>query len=381
MYTMEISVLLAACICLGLSIEIDYVSVRYGETHTVRIPYRAEYLYFGVYRSLSSQRSVLWTRSKPLETTRGQIEGRTFRMDKVTQADNGIYTFEMADEEEIKKYSIRVSNFEETYTMEGGDKLFFDFPLDPNVCLLDFTNSDGDEMNIYMNGMVTDYYFGPRLKFQDSTKSLFSVEIEDLQVGDSGVYQVRDRKGNLALEVYVTVTASSVWVNVGIAVGIVFAVLTCCCCTRRFCCKKSSKSSEPEPEQTESPSELRQHSVEPSLPRYSSEPRPNQAYGYQPAKPAPSVEMYSPASVPFTAPPAQSAAAEVYTAAAEVYPAAPEVYPPRQKSTPAPEASDFPSSDSEPRFEMKGFNMPPPLYSECASAAVYTSDKLHFKFL
>ena len=44
-------------------------------------------------------------------------------------------------------------------------------------------------------------------------------------------------------------------------------------------------------------------------------------------------------------------------------------------------ASNFLSSETDPCFEKKGLNLAPPLYSECVSADVYTSDKLNFGFL
>jgi hypothetical protein len=43
--------------------------------------------------------------------------------------------------------------------------------------------------------------------------------------------------------------------------------------------------------------------------------------------------------------------------------------------------SNFLSSETDPCFEMKGMNLAPPLYSECVTANVYTSDKLNFGFL
>ncbi|CAL8355096.1 unnamed protein product [Merluccius merluccius] len=175
---------------------------------------------------------------------------------------------------------------------------------------------------------------------------------------DSGSYTFR-RKDNTT-DGYGHSIDVIVWVNVGIAAGVFMLVVLCCCCLKRCCCKKSSKSSDPDP------ANLQQYSAEPSRPGYSVDPlppaNPGYAYAYQPANLAPSVEMHSPASVPFTA--AQVPAAK------------------RQSDAPAVLSdSNFLFSDTNPQFEMKGMSLVAPLHSESTFADVYTSDKLDLNFL
>ncbi|CAL8263987.1 unnamed protein product [Lota lota] len=357
---MELFALLASCIFIGLSSGED-VQAYYGQRQPFRVPAHAEYLYFES-KLDSDSKLYLWTRSKPSNTIRGVFDGRVFLIEELTQVDNGIYTIQTRYNHTVATYSIIVSHYESTLFYTVGEELHFDYSLDPKLCTLIFTPSDGDGMVIFSKGYVRKMYFGMRLKLRESIVPTISIDIEDLRVKDSGVFEILDDKDNLAMRLNLEVAASApLWVNAGWAAGIVSVVVSCCCCLKRCCCRKSSKSSEEDTQPAENPLDHQQYSAEPIPPSYHREPIPNvgHQYAYHPADPGPSaVEMYSPASVPFTAPPAQA-------------PAMPDVSL----------TSNFLSSETDPCFEMKGMNLPPPLYSECVSADVYTSDKLNFGFL
>lgn len=84
-----------------------------------------------------------------------------------------------------------------------GEELHFDFALDPHTSSLSFTNLHRDTWEIVVGGSVIDDYFGWRLKLQRS--GMFSVNIEALEVDDSGVYELKDHNNNLALQVHLEV--------------------------------------------------------------------------------------------------------------------------------------------------------------------------------
>lgn len=69
--------------------------MRYWDRYTFTIPARAEYLRFTPSDGYSTSEAVLWTRSNPEATIRGKNKyNREFEIEKLTQDDNGLYTFQ-----------------------------------------------------------------------------------------------------------------------------------------------------------------------------------------------------------------------------------------------------------------------------------------------
>ena len=82
------------CCCFvytGLS-AVEDIEVSYGARHRFLIHSYAEYLNYEPEGHYPPVKENLWTRSKPSATKRGSYDGRVFTMERLTQADDGIYT-------------------------------------------------------------------------------------------------------------------------------------------------------------------------------------------------------------------------------------------------------------------------------------------------
>ncbi|CAL8304362.1 unnamed protein product [Arctogadus glacialis] len=388
---MELLIIFAACIVIGLSGG-ENLKVLYGRNHNFFLISLAEYLYFE--SNYQSSKVPLWTRSKPSDTIRGLYDGYNgcFTIEKLTQADNGKYTIQSRFNTTLETYRVDVSHHEKLFSKNEGEQLLFEFPMELKSYTVTYTNPDDGETTVISKGGYERLFDG-RLQFR-STQKYNYLEIDDLQVRDSGVFSIQDDRANLAVRVTLEVAASaSTWLNVGFAAGVVSIVVSCCCCLKRCCCKKSSKSSEEVAEPADDPPQLQEYSVMPPPPRYHMEPMPpsvssGPVYSYRPADPAPgAVEVSAFRADPRTANASCSPTSQTVISVPS---------PPMPFTAPSAEApatgsqagtqdrffgSNFLSSETDPCFEMKGMNLAPPLYSECVSANVYTSDKLNFGFL
>ncbi|XP_030224492.1 uncharacterized protein LOC115552482 [Gadus morhua] len=389
---MELLVLFAACIVIGLSGG-ENVKVLYGESHRFFLKSRAEYLYFE--SNDQSSKVPLWTRSKPSDTKRGQYDGYGFfTIEKLTQADNGKYTIQSRFNTTLETNRVDVSHHENLFSKNEGEQLHFEFPMKLKSYTVSYTNADdGDGWVISNEEYKTTRHFDRRMQLR-STQQYTYLVIDDLKAWDSGVFYIQDDQANLAVKVTLEVAApASTWMNVGLASGVVFIMVSCCFCLKRCCCKKSSKSSEEVTEAADDPPQLQEYSVMPPPPRYHMEPMPpsvsgGPVYSYRPVAPAASaVEVSAFQADPRTANASCSPTSQ--TVISVPSPPVPFTAPSAEAPATGSQAgtqdssfgSNFLSSETDPCFEMKGMNLAPPLYSECVTANVYTSDKLNFGFL
>ncbi|KAM4621439.1 uncharacterized protein ACJ7VT_005814 isoform 2-T2 [Polymixia lowei] len=375
---MMLFVLLGACVCMGLSNGSDLERL-YGDQLSFRVPENADYLEF---KHPLSPSVTLWRRGDAGDgARRGQLTGNRYEMEKLTQADDGLYMFRDKNRRLIYDNTIKVSEYTKYYDKMVGEDLFFDFALDPALCYLTFfPEGDTDSYRIFRKGNRYDYFFDDRI--QVIGRGTISVSIDDLQTSDSGRFELRDLEGNLALVVTLEVQASPA-LYIGVAVGIIAMVVFCCCYVRKCCCKKSSsKRDSPVPPTADAlPLYYHEHNTEPTGPAYASQPSQPSHLTY-PREPS---HTSHGSLVPATgaqgaAPPSPLGYDALSTQAHNSTTINVPATGAQGAAPPSPLGYDALSSDPEPQFKLKGLDFPftLPLSSDTTTCDVYTSDKLNF---
>ena len=173
-------------------------------------------------------------------------------------------------------YSLSHTGDSQYYELNVGDRLLISNPYTGDSWTVTFTPAGDDEKQIVMEGgylaMIEDWeLFSGRIQLRRK-----AIEIDPVEITDSGTFEYRDPHGNLAQVVKVEVifgeqqhilfiqkekctntqlpmsrtnplhSSSAItepvptYVYASIAGGIILAVILCCCCVRKCCCKKGS---------------------------------------------------------------------------------------------------------------------------------------------
>lgn len=330
------------------------VSKMYRHAYTIDLPPTTEFLEYTLDYD-SDETKLLWNRSDPrsFNGERGKMTTLGWDFITLTQEDNGYYSLRGKDKTLLDRIMLTVEEDTRYYELNVGDRLLISNPYTGDPWTVTFTPTWDDEKQIVMEGgylaMQENWeIFSRRIQLRRK-----EIEIDPVEITDSGTFEYRDPHGNLAQVVTVKVIFEPVptYVYASIAGGIVLAVILCCCCVRKCCCKKgSSKRDE------SAPAAVYYHDQDqPAGQSYSAAPAPD--YSYQPVNP------------PASRQPAATSAGPSVSA------------PGGQGDAPAPSlGSDCLSSEPPPMFELKGLTFPsaPPLGSESTISDVYTSDKLNF---
>ncbi|XP_073343485.1 uncharacterized protein [Pagrus major] len=354
------------------------ITNTYGARHTFSIPSQAEYLEFTPLNT--DQTKVLWDRNDPQVSKGGRRKMKPggWEIISLTTDDSGYYNFRKKDNTLLSRIRLTVEESFKHYDTNVNERLFIKNPIEGYPWTVTFTPEDNFRKSTLMEegNLVTDWTL---MNFSGRIENLSDgIEIDPVEIIDSGIFEFTDLEGNLALVATVTVNPelTPIYVYVAIIGGIVLAVFVCCCCVRKCCCKKSSSKRD-----ESAPAAVYYHSQaqdQPAGPSYSAAPAPN--YSYQPVNPPASRQ-----------PAATSVGPSVHNPVnIHVNPLQPEVYKPvnihvnplqPEVSAPAPSlGSDCLSSAPPPEFKLKGCTFPsvPPLSSESTFSDVYTSDKFNF---
>uniref|UniRef100_A0A1A8MUY1 Uncharacterized protein n=2 Tax=Nothobranchius pienaari TaxID=704102 RepID=A0A1A8MUY1_9TELE len=376
---------------------------------------------------------ILWNRTafESHDKRRGTVKSNTWNISQLTQADNGYYIFRQNDTKLESIVHLTVKEKTLDYERNTGQTLFIPYPTSGRTWTVVFKpEMTNIPEKMLKDGQVvgTNNRFSGRLKAQDE-----GLEIDFLESKDSGSFEFRDLKGNLALIVEVEVNRSespnhAVIAYAAMIVGALLAGICCCCCCKKCCCKKGSAP------QTEAAPAVTYHDKTPgtatSPPVYYHNVNPPTGPDC-PAATNPSVFPHQPPYQPVTIYPTQPGIS-VYPPPLGLNPPQPGIsvnpppsglnppqpgisvnpppsglnppqpgismYPPQpgtnvnplqpEVSLPTDQGSaafptfnlEFLSSDPDTRFELKGPNAPsaPPLSSETSSSDVYNSEKLNF---
>ncbi|KAM6952211.1 uncharacterized protein PEZ65_010451 [Lycodopsis pacificus] len=336
----------------------DKVLRFYGDMYSTTVPRQAEFLEFIPLHSVD-QLKVLWNRADPQTNTggRGRFKRNVWEIRNLNQADMGHYNIREKDNTLLSRILLEVRGFQRDYIRKVNERLLILNPQGFTSWTVAFTPEGGKEKQSLMNegNLFTDYDLGT---FTGRMAAMHNgIVIDPVESTDSGTFEFRDQQGYLVQTVQVSVNPEefATVVYVGIAVGIVFAVIVCCCCVRKCCCKKSSsKRAESAPQTAATPAAYYHNTNPPVAPGYSAAP----ALDHSPHYSRNAVVSRGRTTISLE----------------------PSVAPPGgQGVDPAPLlGSDCLSSDPGPRFELKGVHSAPPLSSGSTFCDVYTSDKLNF---
>ncbi|XP_041653375.1 uncharacterized protein LOC121516255 isoform X2 [Cheilinus undulatus] len=302
--------LLSACVSLGLSYE-------YGDRYRIKISRNTHVI--GFTPEDSSNEMVLWSQEAPSAT--------------------------------LERYSTRTV----------GEFFSMNFDLESQSCNIYFIPSDNmyTKISLVKRGRLQDAFYD-----HDCTgfELLYPCGITNdyLHMSCKGRYEIRDENNDLAVEEVLDMESPPSEFDtsyIGIAVGVVFGVLSCCCCMRRCCCKKSSSKKDI----TDSPD------AEPAT--YHHE------YDHEPVR-LRTDQINQPSETLYPTLPSYNLTTLIHNPPyVSVPPAYSEVSAPAEQADPP--TSPVPSEDPEPRFELS-FPLAPPLSSNSDFPDVYTSDKLNF---
>ncbi|XP_030252209.1 uncharacterized protein LOC115568769 [Sparus aurata] len=347
------------------------VTRTYRHDYTIDLPTRAEFLEYTLdYDSVETK--VLWNRSDPqsFKGDRGKMTSRGWDFITLTQEDNGYYCLRKKDKTLLDRIRLTVEENSKHYDPKVGDVLLITNPYTDDPWTVTFIPVGGFEKQTLMEeGYLVAQNDQRTLSFSGRIQlRRKAIEIDPVEITDSGTFEYRDPQGNLAQVVTVEVIQAPVptYVYAAIAGGIVLAEILCCCCVRMCCCKKgSSKRDE------SAPAAVYYHDQDqPAGQSYSAAPDPH--YSYQPVNPPASRQPAASSVGPSVQNPVN-----IHTT-----PLQPEVSASvGQGAAPAPSlGSDCLSSAPPPMFELNRRTFPsvPPLGSESTTSDVYTSDKLNF---
>ncbi|XP_068570783.1 uncharacterized protein [Cebidichthys violaceus] len=336
----------------------DKVVQYYGDRYSIKVPREAEFLEFIPLHSVD-QSKVLWNRTDPQTNNggRGRFKHNVWQMRNLNQADMGHYNIRAKDNPLLSRILLEVKEFQRDISTTMNERLLIPNHQSITPWTVVFTSEREKKNRTLMYGgkLLTDDDLGTFTGRMVAVRN--GIEINPVESTDSGTFEFRDHQGYLFQTVQVLVKpeqfATSVYV--GIAVGIIFAVIVCCCCVRKCCCKNSSsKRAESAPQTAATPAVYYHDTNPPERPSYSAAPALDHSTHY-------SMNVVVPR--------------ERTTISLE-----PSLAPlGGQGVDPAPVlSSDCLSSDPGPTFELKGVHSAPPLSSGSTFCDVYTSDKLNF---
>ncbi|XP_033830131.1 uncharacterized protein LOC117377750 [Periophthalmus magnuspinnatus] len=319
----------------------DPASKKYGEVFSLRIPSSAEYLEFAqvIPLDFALKSVIIWNRTDS-SPTKGKINRNYFEIYGINQQDSGYYKFRGSKNELVKWKRLKVEASHEYFEVMEGQYFHTQFPVE-------FSFSHFLFSSLSVNKEVTSEYMDPRMEV---TKSYFS--IFDVKSQDAGTYKFIDTEGNNPVNMQLHVTeAVPTWAYIVIVAVIVLVIFICCCCIKKCCCKKSKRNST-DSTATAAPTVHFHDSNQPApsgVPLLPREPR----------------HFIADATINNTAdnnmdpPPSTQATVSGDTGPTSLF---------------------MTSTDSEPKFELKGSVFPsaPPLSSDMCIQDVYTSDKLNF---
>ncbi|KAL7395831.1 hypothetical protein ABVT39_024079 [Epinephelus coioides] len=328
----------------------------YGDRFSYHIPRLAEFLEFTPLDS-EDQPKVLWNRTDPQTNKggRGQVKGTKWEISYLNFADVGFYNFRGKDNTLLKRIQLTVEAKYRSYETKVNGHLFIESPPGDVPWTLTFTSEGEFQKTLMKAGHVVvdddwDSTFRGRIQVVRG-----GIEIDPVKIKDAGTYEFRDPQGRQtkSVDVMVKYDPATIITYVGIAVGVLFAVIVCCCCVKKCCCKKSSsKRAESAPQATATPAVYYHDSNQPGAPVYPVARGPDSSH--QPLNVLVSREPTSTSPEPLVAP----------LGGQETDPALSLGY-------------DCLSSDPEPKFELK-LPCALPLSSDSTFCDVYTSDKLNF---
>lgn len=314
---------------------------------------------------------ILWNRTGHDldENSRVSVSSHFVNFRYLTQEDSGFYNFRDGNNIVVDRLRLTVKEVTKTKHATEGDDLVLEYTQTIKPWIVTFIpERQSHSVTTIRDGIVTqDDWFNGRIHVVGE-----GIEISPLERKDSGSFHFQDAKGNLALVVEVEVEKSETSGNVIYwVIGGLLSSLTFICCCRSCCCGKSSKKDKTAEEAAEPPDVYYHGENEPADPGLPAPPS-SSTLSYRP------VVSYFPegsTAAPLDPPP-------YHSLNPHVNPAQPQVAPPDGLGS-VPDAPVVPntlSSDTEPRFELKGATFPsaPPLSSLSTSSDVYTSDKLNF---
>ncbi|XP_034739633.1 uncharacterized protein LOC117951812 isoform X2 [Etheostoma cragini] len=332
---------------------------KYGTSYGTVIPGQTEYIEFLHFHSKDLP-IVLWNLSDPQANkgSRWRMRGLIWEIMYLTYADGGYYNFRKKDKTVLTRERIRVLVNDRRYSTKVKTQFVIDIPPGDATWTVTFTTSGGDKKNTLMEAgnLVTD---NRRIRIMPE-----GIEINPVNISDSGTFEFRDQQGVLVQTVELVVEEEpppvlQPYVYIAITGGIIFAMVFCCCCVKSCCCNNSSSKMDESAPQTAAATDVYYHdSIQPEGPSYSAAPAPDNSY--QP--------MNSFVSGEHTTTPLEPSVESLG----------------EQGGDPAPTlGSDCCSSDPVPKFELNRQYIPSalPLVSDSTSCDVYTSDKLNFNFL
>ncbi|XP_056294998.1 uncharacterized protein LOC130209400 isoform X2 [Pseudoliparis swirei] len=346
----------------------------YGEIYSRHVPRQAEFLEFTPLHNMD-QSTVLWNRTDPRTNKggRGQMRRNEWVIENLNRADMGHYNFRAKDNTLLSRILLKVREQTFNYTSKVNERLLIPNPAGNALWTVTFSTEEKKEHILMQTGRLLTEDGWSSLPFTGRMLDMRNgLEINPVEITDSGTFEFIDPQGDLAQTVHLLVKPDSVstFVYVGIVVGIVFAVIVCCCCVRKCCCKKSSsKRTESAPQTAATPSVYNHDMNQPAGPSYSAVPAPDHSTHYSRnslvSKERKTISLeplgYNPVNI------------DVNPPLSEVAPLG------GQGGGPAPLlGSDCLSSGPEPTFELKGVYSALPLGSSSTFCDVYTSDKLNF---
>ncbi|XP_023252001.1 uncharacterized protein LOC111646677 [Seriola lalandi dorsalis] len=339
---------------------------HYGSLFYWRIPRKAEFLEFTPLRR-RGQPQVMWNRTDPQTNKegRGKVNDNSWEMHDLRQADSGFYNFRGKDNMLLDRKKLSVKEWYRYYDPMVNEPLIIEYPtaitftlgevtftykgnMEPKIQLRRAGNPDREE-----NWNLWQRHFMGRLTVLHK-----GLQIDPVEIADSGTFHFRDTQGNLIQTVNLDVKqgAAPTFVYVAIVVGIIFAVILCCCCVRKCCCKKSSSKRDTSAPQSAAACATNYHDrSQPAGPSTSA--ASSSAFSYQPVN-------HHVSTHPTTTFLGPSAAVKG-----------------GQGTAPAPSVdADCLSSDPAPKFYLKGLNLSTasPLGTGSTFCDVYTSNKLNF---
>ncbi|XP_019222001.1 uncharacterized protein LOC100694395 isoform X2 [Oreochromis niloticus] len=343
----------------------EKVTRNYYYTWEYSIPRRAEILEFTPLHS-PDQPKILWNRTdSQIRESRAEVRNGNWQLSYLTHADSGYYNFRDKDHSVLARVLLKVQEQTRHYETKWNEYLVIEYPRGAKKWTMTFTPEGKMEPKTLMDGslIIKDNHFSGRIR-----AVIDGIVIDPAEIGDSGTFEFRDPEGNLILSAQLEVIPEMLpqIIFMVVTVLIVILVMVCCCCCCKKCCKRDK--SAPQTAASPAPAVYYHNENEPACPSYS---HPS-ALSYQPVN-----------SHVSTQPSATSSEPPMYHKVnIHESPAQPEVaVPGKQASTPDPSVGpDFLLSDPEPRFELKGLDMPfaPSLTSDTTICDVYNSDKLNF---
>ncbi|XP_062404681.1 uncharacterized protein LOC134095252 isoform X2 [Sardina pilchardus] len=218
----------------------------YGEELKLDVPRDASVLEFTPFDSVS--RWVLWSRinAKNERGARGMVALGQWRADRMTPADVGSYILRRESGGQISHTVVKVQA--KTEIVEVADvenwNTFVHIPTH-EVVVSYITPAADQSYTIFQNGLETDKGFSlfrDRIRLDNSWAGRTKFGIWKVQPSDAGLFEIRDKKGHLAMSMDLVrgeeFDWSSLIMPLGTTAGVIAGLVCCCWC----CCKVCSDS-------------------------------------------------------------------------------------------------------------------------------------------